>query len=422
MRAPNRTMKWSVMWRTLAAGICVVLAQQSGVRPASPVAAAPLAAEVENAAQGAKRKVVFVAGRRSHAYGSHDHWAGSLLLSKWLNENHPQIEAVVHRDGWPTDPAAFDNAAAIVIYSDGGGGHPAVKFLPQLDAMMKRGVGLVLLHYAVEVQEQVAGQQFLDWVGGYFKINWSVNPHWLLQPKSLPNHPITRGVRPFQTHDEWYYHMQFRDGMQGVVPILTALPPESSLSRTDGAHSGNPAVRAAVLERKEPQHVAWAVERADGGRAFSFTGGHWHWNWGHPMQRKIVLNAIAWAAKADVPANGIPTPRVTIEDLEADNEEPPSNAWLGLPPAPRGGRAQGDQAAPGTQGQQGGQATQGAQASQGRGGNAAPAPTGEQARAGGAARRSGSVEGTGSAGAETPTRTQTLQRLEQWHKEFPPGK
>jgi hypothetical protein len=434
MSARNRMMSWSVMWRALAAGVCVLVAQQTGVRPEGAVAAAPMAVAVDDAAQGAKRKVVFVAGRRSHAYGSHDHWAGSLLLSKWLNENHSQIEAVVHRDGWPTDPAAFDNAAAIVIYSDGGGGHPAVKFLPQLDAMMKRGVGLVLLHYAVEVQEQVAGQQFLDWVGGYFKINWSVNPHWLLQPKALPNHPITRGVRPFQTHDEWYYHMQFRDGMKGVVPILTALPPESSLSRTDGAHSGNPDVRAAVLERKEPQHVAWAVERADGGRGFGFTGGHWHWNWGHPMQRRLVLNAIAWAAKAEVPANGIATPRVTIEDLEANNEEDPSNVWLGLPPAPRGGQAaqagqapRGGQAPPAGQAPQSGQAQggQAAQSPQGPGGNAPPAAGGDQARAGGAARRGGAgrgVEGTGSAGAENPTRVQTIQRLEQWHKEFPPGK
>ncbi len=434
MRARHPMMSWSVLWRALAAGICLTIAQQAGVRPASPLAAAPLAAEVEGAPQGAKRKVVFVAGRRSHAYGSHDHWAGSLLLSKWLNENHPQIEAVVHRDGWPTDPAAFDNAAAIVIYADGGGGHPAVKHLAELDTMMKRGVGLVLLHYAVEVQEEVAGRQFLDWAGGYFKINWSVNPHWLLQPASLPRHPITQGVRPFQTHDEWYYHMQFREGMKGVLPILTALPPPSTLSRTDGAHSGNPAVRAAVLERKEPQHVAWAVERADGGRAFSFTGGHWHWNWGHPMQRTIVLNAIAWAAKADVPANGIPTPRVTIEDLEANNEEPPSNAWLGLPPAPRGGQAaqpgqtaQGGQATQGREGRQaqpGGQAAPGAPAGESRAGNAPTAADGSQARAGGGRRGGGGrgVEGTGSAGAENPTRVQTIQRLEQWHKEFPPLK
>jgi hypothetical protein len=411
MTTSNRQASTWGVWRAVAAAVFLVLVHQAGTRTSAVAAAgAPATSTIAEAAQGgAKRKVVFVAGRRSHAYGSHDHWAGSLLLSKWLNDNHPQIEAVVHRDGWPTDPKAFDGASAIVIYADGGGGHPALKFLPQLGEMMNRGVGLVLLHYAVEVPEAAAGQQFLDWAGGYFKINWSVNPHWLLEPKSLPNHPITRGVRPFQTHDEWYYHMQFREGMKGVVPILTALPPASTLvqpdgtlSRNDGAHENNAAVRAAVLERKEPQHVAWAVERADGGRAFSFTGGHWHWNWGHPMQRKLVLNAIAWAAKADVPANGIPTPRVTIEDLEANNEEEPTNVWLGLPPAPRGG-----------QGGPAGQPAAGAQS---------PA-AGQPAAAGqppaGGARRGGRGGGTG---AENPTREMTIKRLEQWHKEFPPGK
>ena len=412
-RIATRSLTRSLWWRALAAGMCLVLAPPAGLGRAGLEASSRGAAAVAEAQGGARRKVVFVAGRRSHGYGSHDHWAGSRLLSTWLNENHPQIEAVVHRDGWPTDPNAFDNAAAIVIYSDGGGGHPAVKHLDQLGALMKRGVGLVLLHYAVEVQEPVAGQQFLDWVGGYFKINWSVNPHWLLQPASLPKHPITQGVQPFQTHDEWYYHMQFREGMQGVTPILTALPPESSLSRTDGAHSGNPAVRAAVLERKEPQHVAWAVERPDGGRGFGFTGGHWHWNWGHPMQRKLVLNAIAWAANADVPATGVETPRVTIEDLEANSEDKPSNVWLGLPPAPRGG--QGGRAAEGGQAREG-QGGQAAQPGQARGGQ-----DGGQARAGGA-RRGGRGGGGGSAGAENPTRTQTIERLELWHKQYPPRK
>jgi hypothetical protein len=423
MTTQNQSATPYVMWRVLAAAICLVLVQQAGVRTSAIDAMAPPDAPAA-AAQGAKRKVVFVAGRRSHAYGSHDHWAGSLLLSKWINENHPQIEAVVHRDGWPADPKIFEGASAIVIYSDGGGGHPALKYLADLDAMMKRGVGLVLLHYAVEVPEATAGQQFLDWAGGYFKINLSVNPHWLLQPKSLPNHPITRGVRPFETHDEWYYHMQFREGMKGVVPILTALPPASTLvrpdgtlSRPEGAHENNPAVRAAVLERKEPQHVAWAVERADGGRSFSFTGGHWHWNWGHPMQRKLVLNAIAWAAKADVPANGIPTPRVTIEDLEANNEEEPSNVWLGLPPAPRGGQA--GQAGQAPAAPAAGQAPPAGQApATGPAAAAGQAP----AAAGAAGARRGGGGGGGGTGAENPTRELTIKRLEQWHKEFPPGK
>ena len=135
--------------------------------------------------------------------------------------------------------------------------------------------------------------------------------------------------------------------------------------------------------------MAWATERADGGRAFSFTGGHWHWNWGHPMQRKLVLNAITWTAKADVPRTGIETPRVTIEDLEANNEEEPSAAWLGLPPAPPGGDA-----ARGAEGARaGGQAPQGTAQRGGRGG--------------------------GGSGAETPTRAGTIARLEQWHTQFP---
>ncbi len=329
----------SITRRTLMAASIAVMVTLAVVPAREAVGPATSAQAAVPAAPAAKRKVVFVAGRRSHAYGSHDHWPGSLLLSKWLNENHPQIDAVVMRDGWPADPKAFDGAAAIVVYADGGRGHPFVGHLPEVDAMMKRGVGLVLLHYAVEVEEATAGPQLLDWAGGYFKINWSVNPHWLMQLKSLPTHPVTRGVRPFETNDEWYYHMQFREGMSGVVPILTALPPDSTLVRPDGTlarnegpHENNPQVRAAVLERKEPQHLAWATERADGGRAFSFTGGHWHWNWGHPMQRTLVLNAIAWAAKADVPAGGIQTPRVTIEELEANSEETPTAAWLGNPP------------------------------------------------------------------------------------------
>src|SRR5205085_2333802 len=84
--------------------------------------------------------------------------------------------------------------------------------------------------------------------------------------------------KAFDIEDEWYYHMRFREPFRGVTPILTDVPPPESLSRPDDPHAGNPAVRAAVA-RKEPQHTAWARERADGGRGFGFTGGHYHWNW-----------------------------------------------------------------------------------------------------------------------------------------------
>jgi hypothetical protein len=128
-------------------------------------------------------------------------------------------------------------------------------------------------------------------------------------------------VGPFDINDEWYYHMRFRPEMKNVTPILTDLPPKETLSRGDGPHSGNPDVRKDVLENKNPQHVAWAAERDDGGRGFGFTGGHVHWNWGNDDFRKLVLNAIVWCAKLDVPEEGVPAGKVTAEDLLTNHDE-----------------------------------------------------------------------------------------------------
>ena len=103
----------------------------------------------------------------------------------------------------------------------------------------------------MEVPKGAPGEMMKKWLGGYFEIFWSVNPHWTAEFKTLPNHPITRGVKPFSLKDEWYYHMKFRDEMNGVTPILSALPPPDTLKRGDGPHSNNPHVRKSVLERKE---------------------------------------------------------------------------------------------------------------------------------------------------------------------------
>jgi hypothetical protein len=51
--------------------------------------------------------------------------------------------------------------------------------------------------------------------------------------------------------------------------------------------------------------VAWTVVRPDGGRGFGFTGGHRHVNWGNDNFRKLVLNALLWTAKAEVPSDGV---------------------------------------------------------------------------------------------------------------------
>ena len=32
---------------------------------------------------------------------------------------------------------------------------------------------------------------------------------WAPDFKAFPVHPVTRGVRPFATHDEWYFNMRW---------------------------------------------------------------------------------------------------------------------------------------------------------------------------------------------------------------------
>ena len=261
------------------------------------------------------KKIVFIAGPPSHGPREHEHRAGCLLLKSCL-DHCAGVTSVVYSNGWPQDPdAAFADAATIVVYSDGGGGHPLLQGerLNTIGDLMKKGVGLVCIHYAVEPTKEKGEKQFLDWLGGCFEINRSVNPTWIADYKELPKHPITQGVHPFKIYDEWYFYMRFREGMTGVTPILTAVPPASTMKRPDGPHEGNPDVRAAV-QRGEPQHMAWACEREDGGRGFGFTGAHYHKNWGNDDFRKLVLNAILWTAKMDVPADGVAS-QVSEEDL-----------------------------------------------------------------------------------------------------------
>lgn len=276
------------------------------------------AADASNNVGGDEKKIVFIAGNPSHGFGAHDHQAGCMILAKAVNENVKGAKATVITGGWPKDDAVLDGADCIVMYGDGGGGHMVMSKLKRMADIAKKGTGIVCIHYAVEVPKGEAGDYFVDWIGGYFETFWSVNPHWNATFKKLPEHPITRGVRPFTINDEWYYHMRFRKDMEGVTPILTATPPDSTRKGGDDAHGGNPTVRARL---GMAEHVAWAAERPDGGRGFGITGGHVHWNWGHDDFRKLVLNAVVWCAKMDVPEGGVESKSLSVEDLLKNPDE-----------------------------------------------------------------------------------------------------
>jgi type 1 glutamine amidotransferase len=255
----------------------------------------------------ADKKIVFIAGAPSHGPGEHEHRAGCLLLQSCLRDL-PGIRTEVHNNNWPTNAqdAAFADATAIILYCNGGEGHPllAGERLKIFGELARRGIGVACLHYAVSPTRERGQQELMEWIGGAFEIHWSVLPDWEADFKALPKHAITRGVQPFKLKDEWYFNMRFRKDMKAVTPILSAVPPASTMNAEDGPFTGNPAVRRMVA-RGEPQHVLWACEREDGGRGFGMTGGHYHRNWGNDQLRKTVLNAILWVAKAEVPEGGV---------------------------------------------------------------------------------------------------------------------
>jgi hypothetical protein len=134
--------------------------------------------------------------------------------------------------------------------------------------------------------------QITEWAGGYFDYETGNTPnHWYSAIQTwnadsklgIPEHPLARGVKPFPTQEEYYYRIKFRDNDPRLKPIVLTRPPKET---NDFA-------------------VGWAVERADGGRGFGFTGGHFYQNWWNPDFRKLVLNAIVWTAKLDVPERGV---------------------------------------------------------------------------------------------------------------------
>ncbi|PXA04027.1 hypothetical protein DDZ13_08255 [Coraliomargarita sinensis] len=276
---------------------------------------------------GDKKEILFLAGKKSHGYGAHEHNAGSQLLARCLNESGTDVIAHVETEGtWPEPWVGYDNPDTVVMYCDGFRRHMAKEHQDKIQTLTDAGVGVACLHFATEVHPDELGPQFLDWIGGYFEIGWSVNPHWDASFDQLPDHPITKGVQPFTIRDEWYYHMRFQPGMEGVTPILSAIPPVRTLtSRAKDTNRGsNPTVMAAV-EAGEPQHVAWAYERPNGGRGFGFTGGHFHKNWQDDDFRKVVLNALLWTAKADIPTEGVPSRTISDTYLELNQDYPKPN-------------------------------------------------------------------------------------------------
>src|SRR5207237_10619708 len=178
---------------------------------------------------------------------NHEFVAAAVCLARTINANYFNAYAAVYtRQKWPKD---LKHADAVVVLMNHGGSavNPAVK------EATDRGAGFMAVHYGVEVEKGKQGEQYLNWLGGYFEQYWSVNPWWTPEFKDIPKHETTRGVKPFAVNDEWYYHMRFVDDLKGVTPILAAVPPIKTVQgggEKSSSHGGNPTVYKEVAAGK----------------------------------------------------------------------------------------------------------------------------------------------------------------------------
>lgn len=250
-------------------------------------------------------KVMFLYGSPSHRSGEHEFRAGALLLADQLNrQDAVPIQAHTHA-GWPEDERILDDMDAVIIYADGTS---VIRHgFEKMDALVKQGTGVMMMHYAVHPSIEQGEQYFLPWMGGYFENGHSVNPHWAATIKPLDKHQVARGIEPFTVKDEFYYNLKYAEAM---IPLGVATPTEKNLYSINNlwTQSGYESIG-------KPQALLWGFERPDGGRGAGFTGGHFHRNWAVEDFRQIVMNTIVWVARGDVPGAGVPTSPITEAHL-----------------------------------------------------------------------------------------------------------
>lgn len=245
-------------------------------------------------ADEARHRVVLIGGAQSEGLGRHDYPAGIRRLATMLeaSPDAARLTVAAYPDGWPGDPEALDGAATIVLYFDGLDAHPLrdPAHRAQFEAAMRAGAGLVALHQASTVPKD-DDFDLPRWLGATRDGMFDRTTEWVQASVAQPTHPVARGIGPIAYRDEVYPTLRFTDGAR---PILTA-----------GLHPQFRDGRSLVDDVAETRSIGWVYERADGGRAFGYSGGHYLSALDEPGVAALLRNAIYWTAHLDVLPSGV---------------------------------------------------------------------------------------------------------------------
>jgi type 1 glutamine amidotransferase len=245
-----------------------------------------------------KTKILLIGKDLDHTSNTHTYMSDCTLLAKCLRQTDG-VETVVS-NGWPKDPVVLKDVTAIVLDTRLGG---TVLLRgpqrPQVDEMLKRGVGVTAIHWGTGA-ETPEGGPWLQTMGAWFNAEGDGFSKYLVQTSELrqadPEHPICRGWKDFNLREEYYFKICF---LPEARPVMNT-----------------------VIEGKD-YPIGWTYERpnSNGGRSFGFVGGHFHDNFGIKGFRQAVVNGILWTAHIDIPEKGAPI-SITAQDMELPPEAP----------------------------------------------------------------------------------------------------
>jgi len=264
-------------------------------------------------------KIHFIIGPTDHPPGTHEVAAGARLLKYCIDQTMPAVAALgtaIH-DGWPENPEVLAGARAIVFSGDQ---FPPVRFknstaiLAQVSRLADAGCSFVAVHYATGVNRPFADsaevRAILDRLFGGFAnfipVAEGGTVPKVMQATIVPtkiNHPVLRGVMPFSLLDEPYYKNRFAPKSSGnlITPLATAMVPP---------------------EAPKEEIVAWSLEQEQGRRGVAIVMPHFYRNWNNEDLRKLVLNAIFWAAKIEIPATGVSSTLPRLDTFRPESVEP----------------------------------------------------------------------------------------------------
>lgn len=240
------------------------------------------------------RTVVLIGGAASEGPGRHAYPQGVRALQALLQQDpgsRDRLRIEAYPDGWPADPHAFDGANAVVWYFDGLDKHPLRDPAKRaaFEAAMRRGVGVVALHQSTTTPAN-DDLGLMRWFG-CARVGMADRTTETATLRPAPNaHPILQGLDESTYRDEFYPTFKCTDAGGTRTPLVqAALHPQF--------RDGQP-VLAGDAENAD---VAWAYERAGGGRGVAFSGGHYLAALDQPGVRRLLRNAVLWAAGAEVP-------------------------------------------------------------------------------------------------------------------------